>query len=69
MSSLNQSLVKQEDIEDVDKEYVEKDCVTLLMDYSNNFITNKDALYKIFRNSGKDYNDFGRFEECEMSSD
>jgi hypothetical protein len=61
--------VKSEDFEDVDKEYVEKDCVTLLQDYSNNFITNADALFKIYRNSGKDYNDYGRFGECEMSSD
>lgn len=61
--------MKQTDIDKVDKEYVEKDCITLLQDYTNNFITNADALFKIYRNSGKDYNDFGRFEECEITSD
>ena len=23
-----------------------------------------ETLYKIYRNSGKDYNDFGRYEDC-----
>ena len=48
---------------------MEQDCITLLQDYCNNFITNMESLYKIYRNSGKDYNDYGRFEECELSPD
>jgi hypothetical protein len=34
------------------------------MDTTNNFIANNDTMMTIFRNSGKDYNDFGRFEDC-----
>ena len=34
------------------------------MDLSNNFLTYNDTVLSIFRNSGKDYNDFGRFEDC-----
>ena len=26
-------------------------------------------MFKIYHNSGKDYNDFGRFEECESMPD
>ena len=43
-----------------DKLY-EKDCNTLMMELVNFFLTNNRTLFKIFRSSGKDYNDFGRF--------
>ena len=36
---------------------------------TNEFITNKETIYKIYRNSGKDYNDFGKFDECEALAD
>ena len=67
VDTLNQSLlsVSKSKDEDFEKEYVEEDCITLLQEYCNNFITYKEQLYKIYRNSGKDYNDYGRFEECE----
>ena len=34
------------------------------MDLSNNFIKYNDTVLHIFRNSGKDYNDYGRYEDC-----
>ena len=36
------------------------------MDLSNNFLKYNDTVISIFRNSGKDYNDFGRFEDCKL---
>jgi hypothetical protein len=30
----------------------------------NNFITYNDDFLHVFRNSGKDYNDYGRFSDC-----
>lgn len=52
-----------------EKEYDEQDCVTLLQELTNHFISKKDTIYKIYRNSGKDYNDYGRFDECEAIPD
>ena len=40
------------------------DCVGTLMDITNNFMSYNDTVMHIFRNSGKDYNDFGRYEDC-----
>ena len=40
-------------------------CVRTLMDLTNNFISYNDTVMHIFRNSGKDYNDFGRYEDCQ----
>ena len=34
------------------------------MDLSNNFIRYNDTVLHIFRNSGKDYNDYGRYDDC-----
>ena len=34
------------------------------MGVSNNFISQSDMAFHIFRNSGKDINDFGRYSEC-----
>lgn len=45
--------------------YLEKDCYTLLQDLVNYFLTYNRTMMQIFRNSGKDYNDFGRFQECQ----
>jgi hypothetical protein len=28
-------------------------------------VENNDTLFMMYRNSGKDYNDYGRFEDCE----
>ena len=39
-------------------------CVSVLMDITNNFMSYNDTVMHIFRNSGKDYNDFGRYEDC-----
>jgi len=39
-------------------------CVSTLMDLTNNFMSYNDTVIHIFRNSGKDYNDFGRYEDC-----
>ena len=35
----------------------------------NNFFSNRDDLLRIYRNSGKDYNDFGRYKDCLALSD
>ena len=43
--------------------------MTLLKEMTNEFITNKETIYKIYRNNGKDYNDFGKFDECEALAD
>ena len=40
------------------------ECVSVLMDITNNFMSYNDTVLHIFRNSGKDYNDFGRYEDC-----
>lgn len=49
----------------VEKNYLEDDCVTLLQKYTNNFMKNGDVIIQMLRNSGKDYNDFGRMDDCE----
>lgn len=41
------------------------ECTQVFMDLTNNFITYSDTVLHIFRNSGKDYNDFGRYQDCE----
>lgn len=41
------------------------ECVGVLMDITNNFMSYNDTVMHIFRNSGKDYNDFGRYEDCQ----
>jgi len=40
------------------------ECVGVLMDITNNFMSYNDTVMSIFRNSGKDYNDYGRYEDC-----
>ena len=47
------------------KNYVDEDCVTLLQKYTNNFMSNGDTIIQMYRNSGKDYNDYGRMDDCE----
>jgi len=42
------------------------ECVRTLVDLTNNFMSYNDIVMHIFRNSGKDYNDFGRFEDCQQ---
>jgi len=39
-------------------------CVELLQTYSNYFLVNSDSVLRILRNSGHDYNDFGRYSDC-----
>ena len=34
------------------------------MMYSNNFLSQADSVIHIIRNSGKDYNDYGRYRDC-----
>jgi len=46
---------------ELNDQHYEKDCGTLMMELVNFFLTNNRTLFKIFRSSGKDYNDFGRF--------
>jgi hypothetical protein len=41
----------------------------LLQNITNFFMSYNDTLFKIFRNSGKDYNDLGRYEDCENMTD
>jgi len=43
----------------------EEDCLTLLKKLTNYFIQNQETVFKIFKHSGKDYNDFGSFQRCE----
>ena len=43
----------------------ELDCFTMLEQMTNYFISNSDSILKMYRNSGKDYNDFGRMDDCE----
>lgn len=45
------------------------DCIALLQDVTNHFLTYNKTIEKIFRNSGKDYNDLGRFEDCMRIND
>lgn len=40
------------------------DCASVMMELTNNFIKYNDEFLHVFRNSGKDYNDYGRFEDC-----
>ena len=40
------------------------DCMDLMQRMTNYFIENSDALLTMVHNSGKDYNDFGRYEDC-----
>jgi hypothetical protein len=42
----------------------DSECVSVLVDITNNFMSYNDTVMHIFRNSGKDYNDFGRYEDC-----
>ena len=39
-------------------------CIQVLMALSNNFIKYSDEFLHVFRNSGKDYNDYGRYSDC-----
>lgn len=41
----------------------------LLHNLTYYFLENEDTLENIYRNSGKDYNDFGRYEDCLNISD
>jgi len=36
---------------------------------TNYFITNADIIKNMYHKSGKDYNDFGRYHECDASPD
>lgn len=40
-------------------------CVDILQHLSNYFMSESDTLWHIVRNSGHDYNDFGRYKECQ----
>ena len=51
-----------QDVTDIDDEPTQ--CVKVMQNLTNNFIDNADTVLHIFRNSGKDYNDFGRFSDC-----
>ena len=42
----------------------ESPCVDVLQHLSNYFLTDSDTLMHIIRNSGHDYNDFGRYRDC-----
>lgn len=39
----------------------------LLQNVTNYFLANNETIEKIIRNSGKDYNDLGRYEDCYMT--
>ena len=36
----------------------------MLQEITNNFMKYNKTVSRIFRNSGKDYNDLGRYEDC-----
>lgn len=36
----------------------------MLQNLTNYFLSNNETIEQIFRNSGKDYNDLGRYEDC-----
>ena len=36
----------------------------MLQTYSNYFLVNSDSVLHVIRNSGHDYNDFGRYQDC-----
>ena len=57
--------IRDVSLDGADKEYFEEDCIMLLKELTNYFMTNSETVYTIMRNSGKDYNDFGRYQECE----
>ena len=39
-------------------------CINVLQNLTNYFLSNNETIEQIFRNSGKDYNDLGRYEDC-----
>lgn len=39
-------------------------CTRVLQNLTNYFLENDEVVAQIFRNSGKDYNDLGRYEDC-----
>ena len=43
----------------------DEDCITYLQSLTNYFLTNAPVIETMYSNSGKDYNDFGRFKACE----
>jgi hypothetical protein len=43
----------------------DSDCSVYLQNLTNFFLENNDTLFKMIRNSGKDYNDLGRYDDCE----
>ena len=47
-----------------DPDFGDDTCEKVMMVLFNNFITYSDIVMHIFRNSGKDYNDYGRYEDC-----
>ena len=44
-------------------------CSQTLQNLTMNFLTDNKTVYTMFRNSGKDYNDLGRFEDCNKEPD
>ena len=44
-------------------------CYNTIRGLSDNFLTQSEIVMQIFRNSGKDYNDFGRFNDCTANVD
>jgi len=39
-------------------------CVHMLQNLTNYFLANNETVERILRNSGKDYNDLGRYYDC-----
>ena len=56
--------VMPQDQELLSNDQLEKDCYTLLQDLVNYFLKYNRTMLKIFRDSGRDYNDFGRYRDC-----
>lgn len=52
------------DLQHDDTDWGDQTCQKILMDLTNNFIRYNDTVLHIFRNSGKDVNDYGRYEDC-----
>lgn len=51
-------------VDNEDPDFGDDTCEKILMDLSNKFIQYNDTVLHMFRNSGKDYNDYGRYHDC-----
>ena len=48
----------------IELDFEKTQCTKLLMNLTNYFLTYNKTIEIIYRNSGKDYNDLGRYDDC-----